>query len=63
MKSVRKIKAYDGEIKVEITIKQEQKANWEQEKVKGNFESTVDDIISGVLLPRFHHSDIKIIKE
>jgi hypothetical protein len=63
MKSVRRIKASDGEKRVEIIIKQEQKANWEQEKVKSNFENTVDDIISGVLLPRFHHSDIKIIRE
>lgn len=63
MKSVRKIKAYDGETKVEITIKQEQKANWEQEKIKSNFETIVDDIISAILLPRFHHSDIKIIRE
>jgi hypothetical protein len=63
MKCVRRIKADDGETKMEITIKQEQKANYEHEKVKGNFESTVDDIISAILLPRFHHSDIKIIKE
>jgi hypothetical protein len=63
MKCVRRIKADDGEITVEITIKQEQKANYEHEKVKGNFEGIVDDIISAVLLPRFHHSDIKIIKE
>ena len=63
MKSVRRIRAYDGEMKVEITIRQEQKANWKHEKVKGNFESIIDDIISAILLPRFHYSDIKIIKE
>jgi hypothetical protein len=61
MKRTKHIFADDGSRKIEIIIRQEMDANYESEIIKSKLEDFEDDIFK-LLLERYHHSDIRIIK-
>ena len=59
MKRVGKIIGNDGETKVEVVVKFEQKANWESERVTSDFNYLLDSLVNAVAT-KFHLNEISI---